>query len=131
MLMLWRYLSPEPLLQEQMYVKGMAQQGMAVPTYAYAFNNPLSYVDPTGLAGTCGPGGIRCMTTATGEISEAGWGGSKALDAAAAAAEAAAAAQAALEKEQQCSIDRREQKCRDDQGYAFTGWGAAKGLSGC
>ncbi|MFZ5438956.1 MAG: RHS repeat-associated core domain-containing protein [Myxococcota bacterium] len=45
-----RYLSPEPLLQSPTYVRRMAQRGMSVPTYAYAANNPLRYVDSTGLA---------------------------------------------------------------------------------
>jgi hypothetical protein len=44
-----QYLSPEPLLQEPIYVRGMAQQGMTVPTYAYAFNNPVRWTDATGL----------------------------------------------------------------------------------
>lgn len=45
-----RYLSPEPMLQSPMYVRRMAQTGMSVPTYAYGLNNPLRYVDSTGLA---------------------------------------------------------------------------------
>ncbi len=44
-----RYLSPEPLLQSPAYVRRMAQTGMSVPTYAYAANNPLRYIDRTGL----------------------------------------------------------------------------------
>ena len=44
-----RYLSPEPLLQSPAYVRRMAQTGMSVPTYAYAANNPLRHIDPTGL----------------------------------------------------------------------------------
>ncbi|MDP1823788.1 MAG: RHS repeat-associated core domain-containing protein, partial [Archangium sp.] len=44
-----RYLSPEPLLQSPAYVRRMAQSGMSVPTYAYALNNPLKYIDPNGL----------------------------------------------------------------------------------
>jgi RHS repeat-associated protein len=44
-----RYLSPEPLLQSPVYLRRMAQGGMSVPTYAYGLNNPLRYVDPTGL----------------------------------------------------------------------------------
>ena len=44
-----RYLSPEPLLQSPGYVRTMAARGMQVPTYAYAANNPLRYVDSNGL----------------------------------------------------------------------------------
>ena len=54
------YLSPEPLLQEPGYVQDMAWEGISVPTYSYAFNNPLYYVDTDGLAGTCSGG--RCNT---------------------------------------------------------------------
>lgn len=43
-----RYLSPEPLLQEPRYVQGMARRGLPIPSYAYAGNSPLSYVDPDG-----------------------------------------------------------------------------------
>ena len=43
-----RYLSPEPMLQSPSYVATTASRGMQVPTYAYAANNPLRYVDPTG-----------------------------------------------------------------------------------
>lgn len=46
-----RYLSPEPMLQDPTYVRRIAETGIGVPTYAYAFNNPLSYVDDDGLAG--------------------------------------------------------------------------------
>lgn len=35
------YLSPEPMLQSPAYIAAMAWQGMPVPTYAYALNNPL------------------------------------------------------------------------------------------
>ncbi len=43
------YLSPEPLLQNPTYVRRMAQSGMSVPAYAYGANNPIRYVDSTGL----------------------------------------------------------------------------------
>jgi RHS repeat-associated protein len=43
------WLSPEPLTQSPVYLRRMAQGGMSVPTYAYAANNPLRYVDANGL----------------------------------------------------------------------------------
>jgi RHS repeat-associated protein len=49
-----RYLSPEPLLQNAEWVKKEARG--STPTYAYARNNPLKFIDPTGLAAEC-PGG--------------------------------------------------------------------------
>jgi RHS repeat-associated protein len=49
-----RYLSPEPLLQSPAYVRRTAQAGMSVPTYAYAANNPLKYVDRDGRIVTLG-----------------------------------------------------------------------------
>jgi hypothetical protein len=44
------YLSPEPLLQSPAYVRHMAESGLSVPTYAYALNNPLRYIDHDGRA---------------------------------------------------------------------------------
>lgn len=44
-----RYLSPEPMLQSPTFTTSMAARGIQVPSYAYAANNPLRYVDPTGL----------------------------------------------------------------------------------
>ena len=43
-----RYLSPEPLLQSPAYLRRMAQNGTSVPTYAYAANNPVRYIDSDG-----------------------------------------------------------------------------------
>ena len=45
-------------------MKEQAQQGMSAPTYAYAYNNPLGYVDVGGLQGTCAGG--RCNTLPDG-----------------------------------------------------------------
>jgi RHS repeat-associated protein len=44
-----RYLSPEPLLQDPSWVIWQHLNGKQTPAYAYAWNNPLRYVDPTGL----------------------------------------------------------------------------------
>jgi RHS repeat-associated protein len=44
-----RYLSPEPLLQSPNWVTSELSQGHQVPAYAYARNNPMMNVDPTGL----------------------------------------------------------------------------------
>ncbi|MBZ4423346.1 RHS repeat domain-containing protein, partial [Myxococcus sp. RHSTA-1-4] len=45
-----RFLQSEPMLHEPGYVVDMALKGHVVPAYAYAANNPLYFVDPTGLA---------------------------------------------------------------------------------
>ena len=45
-----KYLSPEPLLQDPSWVAGELQSGYQVPAYSYARNNPVRYVDPTGLS---------------------------------------------------------------------------------
>jgi RHS repeat-associated protein len=45
-----RYLEPEPLLQDPLYITWMTQRAQSVPAYAYANSNPLINVDPSGLA---------------------------------------------------------------------------------
>lgn len=44
-----QYLSPEPMLQSPAYMSAMAESGMSVPSYSYAANNPVRYVDLDGL----------------------------------------------------------------------------------
>jgi RHS repeat-associated protein len=47
-----RYLSSEPMLQSPEFALSAAVQlGRNPPTYAYALNNPLRYIDPHGLQG--------------------------------------------------------------------------------
>ena len=47
--LLGSYLSPEPLLQNPRWVASQLRQGRQVPSYSYALNNPLHYVDRDGL----------------------------------------------------------------------------------
>jgi hypothetical protein len=49
-----KYLSPEPLLQDPIYMSVMAGSGRSVPTYAYGANNPIRNTDPTGLFAASG-----------------------------------------------------------------------------
>lgn len=44
------YLSPEPMLQDPPFVRREAKAGQSTPTYAYARNNPIKNIDPTGLS---------------------------------------------------------------------------------
>ena len=44
-----RYLQPEPMLQNPRYVTAMAKMGLSPPTYGYANNNPINYIDSDGL----------------------------------------------------------------------------------
>lgn len=45
------YLQPEPLLQDPISVAATAHDGRSMPSYSYAFNNPVYFVDPNGLEG--------------------------------------------------------------------------------
>ncbi|WP_426755521.1 RHS repeat-associated core domain-containing protein [Myxococcus sp. Y35] len=45
-----RYFGPDPMLQDPAYALNAAQQGMSVPAYAYAHNNPTYYTDSSGKA---------------------------------------------------------------------------------
>ncbi|MBI5481879.1 MAG: RHS domain-containing protein [Deltaproteobacteria bacterium] len=44
-----RYLALEPMLVRPGFARSMAAKGLSPPSYAYALNNPVSYVDPDGL----------------------------------------------------------------------------------
>jgi RHS repeat-associated protein len=45
---LGRYLAPEPLLQKPRFAKNAASIGLTLPTYPYAYNNPIRYSDRNG-----------------------------------------------------------------------------------
>lgn len=102
-----QYLSPEPLLQEAEYVTARAYDGVPTPSYAYGWNNPVTFVDPDGLQGTCAGG--RCTPLPGG-----GALGGAGDAAAAAAAEAAAAAAAAAASAARCAEEKaRKDRCTD------------------
>lgn len=44
-----RYLQPEPMWLEPQFVESEAKGGQSLPAYSYAYSNPMTYVDPTGL----------------------------------------------------------------------------------
>ena len=50
---LGRFIQPDPMLVK--YISGIGNQGVFLPSnlnlYVYAYNNPLSYTDPSGEAG--------------------------------------------------------------------------------
>lgn len=50
------YLSPEPLLQSPTWVASRLRSGVQTPSYSYAANNPVYFVDPDGLDVTNGTG---------------------------------------------------------------------------
>jgi RHS repeat-associated protein len=44
-----RYLQPEPMMTNTLFVKRRARHGLPVPPYAYAANSPVRRADPNGL----------------------------------------------------------------------------------
>jgi hypothetical protein len=50
-----RYLQPEPALQNPFFVKVQARMGHSLPTYSYALNNPIAFVDSDGFTPTYPP----------------------------------------------------------------------------
>jgi RHS repeat-associated protein len=62
-----RYLAPDPMLYRSNYLRTAAQEGIAVPVYGYAHNNPVINTDPTGevlpllAAAACVGGGCEAL----------------------------------------------------------------------
>jgi RHS repeat-associated protein len=53
---LYRWLSPDPLA-------GDVTNPQSLNRYAYVMNNPMNMMDPSGLAGECGPGRSSCQVS--------------------------------------------------------------------
>nr|WP_254627641.1 RHS repeat-associated core domain-containing protein [Myxococcus sp. CA040A] len=115
---LGRYLQPEPLLQDPNFSIVEAKEGRTMPAYAYAFNNPMAFIDPTGLQGTCSGG--RC---AGPEVLPSGGAGAAggAAEAAAAATAAAAAAAAAKDCEDKNRCAEHYTRCQAKGGGVMGG----------
>lgn len=93
---------PEPLLSQPEFVSWRAKQGLGVPAYAYASNNPITRVDPDGNADTVSAG---CMAGSPSACAAAGY---ESAEAARRAAAAAAAAVCATQTKKVCAFSHQE-----------------------